>query len=101
MKGRQPAITDLDEARTMLAKAEAEPAHAVTKLALRFLALTAVRPGVLIKTPWVEFDNVSDDVWCIPAARMKLKLDKKRMKRTTTLFRCRTKRGKLSRCWEL
>jgi integrase len=77
VKGRQPAITNLVEARAMLAKAEAEPAHSVTKLALRFLALTAVRPGTLIMTPWVELDNVSDDVWCIPAARMKLKLERK------------------------
>jgi integrase len=78
VKGRQPAITDLGEARAMLAKAEAEPAHAVTKLALRFLALTNVRPGTLTGTPWTEFDNISDDVWCIPAARMKLKLDRKK-----------------------
>ena len=77
VKGRQPAITDLREARAMLAKAEAEPAHAVTKLALRFLALTTVRPGTLIGTPWTELDNVSDNVWCIPAARMKLKLERK------------------------
>jgi integrase len=77
VKGRQPAIIDLDEARAMLAKAEAEPAHAVTKLALRFLALTSVRPGTLITTPWIEFDNIADNVWCIPAARMKLKLERK------------------------
>jgi integrase len=77
VKGRQPAVTDLDDARTMLAKAEAEPAHAVTKLALRLLALTALRPGALIGTPWLEFDNISDTVWRIPAARMKLKKNQK------------------------
>jgi integrase len=78
VKGRQPAITDLDEARAMLAKAEAEPAHAVTKLAIRFLALTTVRPGTLIQTPWIELNNISDNVWCIPAVRMKLKLERKK-----------------------
>jgi integrase len=77
VKGRQPAITDLGEAKAMLAKAEAEPAHAVTKLALRFLALTTVRPGTLIGTPWTEFDSITEGVWSIPAARMKLKLDRK------------------------
>jgi integrase len=77
VKGRQPAVTDLEDARTMLAKAEAEPAHAVTKLALRLLALTALRPGALIGTPWLEFDNISDNVWRIPAARMKLKKNQK------------------------
>jgi len=42
-KGKQPAITHLDKAREMLAKAEAENAHPVTKLALRILALTAAQ----------------------------------------------------------
>ncbi|SDE11976.1 Phage integrase family protein [Bradyrhizobium brasilense] len=77
VKGRQPAITDLEEARAMLAKAEAEPAHAVTKLALRLLALTVVRPGVIAGTPWTELDAINDDIWCVPAARMKLKKDRK------------------------
>ena len=54
-KGKQPAITDLTKAREMLQKAEAEHAHPVTKLALRILALTAVRPGTLITTPWDEW----------------------------------------------
>jgi integrase len=75
---RQPAITDLGDARTMLAKAEAEPAHAVTKLALRLLALVPVRPGVIAGTPWTEFDDIKNNIWCVPAARMKLKLDKKK-----------------------
>ena len=77
VRGRQPAITDLHEARAMLAKAEAEPAHAVTKLALRLLALTVVRPGVITVTPWVELDSIKNEVWCVPAARMKLKIDRK------------------------
>ena len=76
-KGRQPAITDLDAAREMLAKAEAEKAHPATKLALRILALTAVRPGTLITTPWSEWANIEDGVWRIPAARMKLRLQHK------------------------
>jgi integrase len=75
---RQPAITNLGEARTMLAKAEAEPAHAVTKLALRLLALVPVRPGVIAATPWSEFDDINNNIWRVPAARMKLKLDKKK-----------------------
>lgn len=75
-KGKQPAITDLDKAREMLAKAEAEPAHPVTKLALRILALTAVRPGTLATTPWAEWP-ADADVWRIPAERMKLRLQHK------------------------
>ncbi len=75
-KGRQPAITDLDLAREMLRKVDATPAYPATKLALRFLAIVAVRPGTLISTPWSEFDGLDPDTptWRIPAARMKLKL---------------------------
>lgn len=76
-KGRQPAITDLYAAREMLSKAEAEKAHPVTRLALRILALTAVRPGTLITTPWSEWSDMNDGVWRIPAARMKLRLQHK------------------------
>src|SRR5690606_24367615 len=76
-KGRQPAITDLEEAREMLRRAEAEPAHPVTKLALRLLALTALRPGCLIATPWTEFDQLNEEepLWQVPAKRLKLRLD--------------------------
>lgn len=78
-KGKQPAVTDLATAMTMLAKVEAEVAHPVTKLAHRLLALTAVRPGTLTGTPWQEFDEIDphDPVWRIPASRMKLKKSKK------------------------
>lgn len=78
-KGKQPAITDLGKAREMLQKAEDEPAHPVTKLALRLLALTVVRPGTLISTPWQEWRDLSetDPLWQIPAERMKLKLKHK------------------------
>ncbi|MDN2581638.1 integrase arm-type DNA-binding domain-containing protein [Aquibium sp. ELW1220] len=78
-KGRQPAIIDLEAARAMLAKAEAEPAHPVTKLALRILALTAVRPGTLASTPWAEWSNLDADApaWQVPAERMKMRLQHK------------------------
>lgn len=78
-KGKQPAITDLAAAREILARVEEEVAHPVTKLAHRLLALTTVRPGTLIGTPWQEFDEIDqgNPVWRIPAARMKLKQSKK------------------------
>jgi len=47
VKSHQPAITDLVEARKVLADVEAIPAHPTTKPASRLLALTAVRPGEL------------------------------------------------------
>lgn len=75
-KGRQPAITDLEKAREILQKVDNEAAYPVTKLAMRLLALTAVRPGTLITTPWSEFDKLdqNEPAWQIPAQRMKLRL---------------------------
>ena len=75
VKGRQPAITDLAEAREVLAKVEAIPAHPVTKLANRFLAITVVRPGEIRGAAWNEFEGLSgpDPTWRIPAERMKAK----------------------------
>jgi integrase len=75
-KGRQPAIKDLEQARDVLRRADATPASPVTKLALRLLALTALRPGTLIATPWIEFQYLNPDraIWQVPAARMKLRL---------------------------
>jgi hypothetical protein len=39
---KREAVTDLQEAREVLRYAEAVPAHPITRLALRLLALTAV-----------------------------------------------------------
>lgn len=76
IKGRQPAITDLDKARQIIRDADASPGYAITKLALRLLALTALRPGVIITAPWSELPpGVS--VWTVPASRMKLALERK------------------------
>lgn len=72
VRGRQPAITDLEAARAVLRHVEATPGHVITKLAIRLLALTAVRPGTLAETPWTELPSGSD-LWVIPSARMKLR----------------------------
>ncbi|KXU99269.1 integrase [Gluconobacter potus] len=75
VRGRQPAITDLNEARTMIRKTEGEDAHPVTLLALRLLYLTAVRPGELRHAMWDEFEDLDgpEPLWRIPAIRMKKK----------------------------
>lgn len=79
IRRRQPAVTDIDEAREVLKRTEETPAHVVTKLAVRLLAITAVRPGMLIGTPWREFDGLDRKapVWQVPAERMKLRLQSK------------------------
>lgn len=77
-KGRQPAITDLDAARAMLGKTEIMPASPITRLALRFLALTAVRSGEMRGATWDgEFEGLEGDspLWRIPAIRMKMRVE--------------------------
>ena len=76
-KGRQPAITDLVRLRAMIVAAEEDYARPLTRLALRFLALTAVRPSELRGSCWDELEELNGDVplWRIPAARMKGDLD--------------------------
>src|SRR3546814_9192993 len=55
-KGRQPAITDLTRLKKMINDAEQDYARPVTRLALRLLALTAVRPSELRGARWSEFE---------------------------------------------
>lgn len=78
-KGRQPAITDLVELRKMIITAENDPARPITRLALRLLALTAVRPSELRGAEWHEFEDLNGKLplWRIPASRMKGDLDRK------------------------
>jgi integrase len=78
-RGRQPAILQIVPLRKMIITAEQDDARPVTRLALRFLALTAVRPIELRGARWDEFEslNEAEPLWRIPAARMKGNLDRK------------------------
>lgn len=78
-KGRQPAITSLEPLRKMITDAEGDYARPITRLALRLLAITAVRPSELRGARWVEFEDLDgqEPLWRIPAARMKGDLDRK------------------------
>jgi len=78
-KGRQPAITDLVRLRAMIIAAEEDYARPITRLGLRFLALTAVRPSELRGASWDEFEelNGAAPLWRISATRMKGDLDRK------------------------
>lgn len=84
-KGRQPAVTEVEELRDLLRKAESSGAYPVTLYASRLLALTAVRPGIVRGAEWAEIQGVSWEedtpspgaVWHIPSARMKLVLHRK------------------------
>ena len=89
-KGRRPAVTTLEEARTVLAAVEALSGQPVTKLAHRFLALTAARPGDVGGMRWDELHGLglagpdalrpggpdlegAEPTWRIPPIRRKLK----------------------------
>lgn len=78
-RGRQPAITDLVPLQKMILAAEEDFARPVTRLGLRLLALTSVRPNELRGACWYEFEelNGKEPLWRIPAARMKGDLDRK------------------------
>ena len=78
-KGRQPAITDLVPLRKLIVAAEEDYARPITRRALRFLSLTAVRPSELRGARWHEFEDLDgvEPLWRIPAARMKGDLDRK------------------------
>jgi len=72
-KGRQPAITDITRLQKMIQEADEDYARPVTRLALRLLSLTAVRPGELREARWHEFEDLdgAQPLWRIPAFRMK------------------------------
>lgn len=74
-RGKQPAVGNIIEAKKVLRDAEATPAHLETKLGLRFIALTVVRPGELRHAGWGEFEGLdtAEPLWRIPADRMKMK----------------------------
>lgn len=78
-KRRQPAFTKLPDARALLRAIEEAPGYPVTKLASRFLALTAVRPGVVRFAVMDEFEELDgvEPLWRIPAQRMKLVAERK------------------------
>ncbi len=71
--GRRPAVTSLARAREVLQACEQLPAFPVTRLALRLLALTLVRPGEVRGALVEEFEDLdgTEPSWRIPAARMK------------------------------
>jgi integrase len=73
----QPAILDLGELRTMLRTVESRFTYPGTKLALRLLALTVVRPKEVRFAMWSEFEYLDGvaPIWRIPPDRMKTGLE--------------------------
>jgi integrase len=81
---RWPALTEIDEIQKLIAAVDEAPASPVTRLASRFMALTAQRPGMIRSASWVEFEGIDWDdpsssvtnaLWRVSAARMKQVLE--------------------------
>jgi integrase len=70
---KRPAIIEMEPAREMLRKVESQIAFPVTKLAHRFHALTAARPGMTAGAEWAEMIDLDgpNPIWRLPANRMK------------------------------
>ncbi len=60
------------EISALLAKLDGFAGYATTRIALRLLLLTFVRPGELRRAQWAEF-NLDDAEWRIPGERMKMR----------------------------
>ena len=81
---RWPALTTFDDIQGLISITDAAGANPVTRLASRFMALTAQRPGMIRRAPWSEFEGIDWDcpndaapaaLWRVPAARMKQELE--------------------------
>lgn len=79
---RWPAIVTIKGAAKVLASTDTADATPVVKLASRFLALTAQRPGMIRYMRWDEIHEFRPEhdgpdeeaIWITPAAKMKLEL---------------------------
>jgi integrase len=70
------AAMDIKELPEFLSRLDRNVARVfpVTQIAIEMLMLTFVRTGELIKAQWSEID-FEEEVWIIPAARMKMRKD--------------------------
>lgn len=71
--GRYPALRTIERARALIEASEAAPGNAVTKLANRFIAVTAARSEAVRYGEWTELEGLGTDKaqWRIPGAHMK------------------------------
>ncbi|MGI4732475.1 MAG: tyrosine-type recombinase/integrase [Janthinobacterium lividum] len=83
-KRRWPALTAIERLRELVKSVDHAGASPVTRLASRFLALTAQRPGMIHRLPWSEIEGVDwsrpndafpNAVWHVPSEYMKLEFD--------------------------
>ena len=76
---RWPAVKSIESARNVLCISDAAEVSPTIKLASRFLAITAQRPGMIRWLRWEELHGIDfrsdgdcpDAIWRVPAAKMK------------------------------
>lgn len=68
--GRYPALRSIEDARALIAAMDEGPAEPVTKLASKFLAVTAARSEAMRYAEWGEIEWERRQ-WRIPGAHMK------------------------------
>lgn len=82
-KRRWPALKEQSQICALMVCVDQAGASPVTRLASRFLALTAQRPGMVRHAEWREFENIdwsneqadiSRALWHVPASKMKQEL---------------------------
>lgn len=80
---RWPALLDIESLRELVDVIDHAGALPVTRLASRFIAITAQRPGMVRQAEWQEFtgidwtdydSDVSEALWTVPADKMKQEL---------------------------
>lgn len=80
---RYPALVDVQEIRKLLGDVDRAGSSPVTRLASRFMALTAQRPGMVRIMEWPEIQGVDwgnagvsiiDATWVVPSAKVKQEL---------------------------
>src|SRR5690606_22418071 len=81
-----PALVDLVGIRKFIAVVDVSPSYPVTRLASRFLALVAQRPGMVHRMQWSHLESIDwsadstaspDALWHIPSEEMKLEFEKR------------------------
>ena len=72
----QPALVTLPEVRKMLAEVESLRAKPVTRLALRFLAMTALRTSEMRQTTWDMFETSEDGSVVLHLPRRVMKMNR-------------------------
>ena len=83
---RWPAFVDLEKIRHLISVIDHSKSMPVTRLASRFLALVAQRPGMVHRMKWkhiegvdwnASFDDLPNAMWHIPSEEMKLEFGKR------------------------